>query len=205
MLKIYLARHGQDQDNFAGILNGHRDQPLTELGREQAQQLALHITENNLNFVKIYSSPLKRAYETASEVAKVLGLDDPEITPLLIERDFGVMTGKTTNEILDLCAPDIIRAEKINYFLSPQGAETFPDLIIRARELLEFINAHYQDGNILLVSHGDFGKMIYAAYYNLNWEKVLTDFHFGNSELIFLSQDISPEDAQIFKTKQHNA
>jgi len=205
MLKIYLARHGQDEDNFEKILNGHRDRPLTELGREQAQQLARHITDNNLNFVKIYSSPLLRAYETASGVAKVLGLDNPEIVPLLIERDFGIMTGKPASAILDLCMPDIIKAEKINYFLSPQGAEIFPDLIARAKELLKFIYNKHQDGNILLVSHGDFGKMIYAAYYNLDWQDVLVDFHFGNSELILLAQDISPEAAQVFKTRQHNA
>ena len=36
MLKIYLTRHGQDVDNANGILNGHRDQPLTELGVGQA-------------------------------------------------------------------------------------------------------------------------------------------------------------------------
>jgi len=38
-LHIYLTRHGQDQDNAHGILNGHRNTPLTELGIQQAQQL----------------------------------------------------------------------------------------------------------------------------------------------------------------------
>jgi len=33
VLNIYVARHGQDRDNSNGILNGHRDEPLTELGR----------------------------------------------------------------------------------------------------------------------------------------------------------------------------
>ncbi len=32
MLKIYLARHGQNEDNANGILNGHRDLPLTDIG-----------------------------------------------------------------------------------------------------------------------------------------------------------------------------
>ncbi len=32
MLKIYLMRHGQNLDNLNGILNGHRDEPLTEKG-----------------------------------------------------------------------------------------------------------------------------------------------------------------------------
>jgi probable phosphoglycerate mutase len=35
MMKIYLTRHGQNEDNLNGILNGHRDLPLTDLGRDQ--------------------------------------------------------------------------------------------------------------------------------------------------------------------------
>ena len=34
MLKIYIARHGQNEDNANGILNGHRDLPLTDIGRK---------------------------------------------------------------------------------------------------------------------------------------------------------------------------
>ena len=38
--EIYIARHGQNQDNAKGVLNGHRDLPLTDLGRAQAVDLA---------------------------------------------------------------------------------------------------------------------------------------------------------------------
>lgn len=37
--EIFIARHGQNEDNVNGILNGHRDLPLTELGRQQAREL----------------------------------------------------------------------------------------------------------------------------------------------------------------------
>lgn len=205
MLKIYLARHGQDEDNFLGILNGHRNKPLTELGRSQAKQLASYVISSGLNFDKIYSSPLSRAYETASEVAKVLSLAQPEIIQNLIERDFGIMTGEKISDIERLCAPDILKTETITYFLNPEGAETFPDLIIRAKELLKLIKASHQDGNILLAGHGDFGKMVYAAYYDLAWQDVLFSFHFGNSELVLLAEGEAPENAQVFKTSQYNS
>ncbi|NBP56674.1 histidine phosphatase family protein [bacterium] len=32
MTKIYIIRHGQDQNNANGLLNGHRDTALTEIG-----------------------------------------------------------------------------------------------------------------------------------------------------------------------------
>lgn len=168
MLKIYLARHGQDQDNAMGILNGHRDKPLTDLGISQAHIVADKAKEKNLTFDVIYSSPLKRTFQTASIIGETLKIDNIIKLDGLIERDFGVMTGQAVPDIERMCAPDIIKAEKITYFLSPEGAETFPDLINRGKNLLDNIQTKHQDGSILLVTHGDIGKMIYAAYYNLN-------------------------------------
>ncbi len=128
----------------------------------------------------------------------------PKKEHLLIERDFGVMTGKNIADIERLCAPDIIKAEIITYFLSPEGSETFPDLLKRARVLLDMIAAKHKEGNILLVSHGDFGKMIYAEYYSLDWKQVLTQFHFGNCDLLLMSKDSAPHTAHVFKLAQYN-
>jgi probable phosphoglycerate mutase len=203
-MNIYLARHGQDQDNVEGLLNGQRDRPLTALGLRQAQQLADKIVEHNLTFDKIYSSPLQRALVTAKTVATTLAMPEPEVLPDLIERDFGVMIGKLIADIPKLCGDDIIRAEVITYFLHPEGAETFEQLMDRGGRVLQKISSLHSVGNILLVTHGDIGKMIYAKYYNLSWEEVLRLFHFGNSELILLSSDSPATQAHVFKFEQHN-
>lgn len=204
MLKIYLARHGQNEDNANGILNGHRDLPLTDKGEEQAKEVAAEIAAAQMSFSHIYTSPLSRASRTAEIISEGINGPKPEIEPLLIERDFGVMTGKEATRITELCAPEIIQANPITYFLSPEGAETFPDLVERAHKLLEKIQRNHSDGSILLVTHGDFGKMIYAAYYDLPWKDVLLQFHFGNSELILLSPESPPDEAHVFHIEQHN-
>jgi len=204
MTKIYLVRHGQDKDNEIGILNGHRDMPLTDIGLDQANQLSQKIKDSNIKFDKVYSSPLQRAYQTAKTITDFLGLSSPEKMDLLIERDFGIMTGKPTKDIEVLCSPSIIKTDTIMYFLSPQGAETFPQLISRAKKVLEFIKNKHDDQGILLVTHGDFGKMVYAAYYNLDWQQALTTFHFGNSELLLLSEDSAFDNTHIFNIKQYN-
>jgi len=260
MVNIYVARHGQDVDNANGILNGHRDEPLTDLGREQARDVARKMVKAGMTLSSsssyantaspstaaatvlnaIYSSPLRRAHETAEIFADILSsstgdlkgkhsllpVDDSlsspnvntkpkvEILNDLIERNFGVLTGQPTSSILDNCrAEDILVTEKINYFLHPPGAETFPELIERANRLLsdvQKITASDEDNDaasssILLVTHGDFGKMLYAAYYNLQWEEVLKQFHFGNSEVLLLAKDSPPEKAHIFETSQFNS
>lgn len=207
-LKIYLARHGQDLDNLNGILNGQRDQPLTEKGIEQATEVAGKIKDTGIIFEKIYSSPLQRAYKTAEIISDTLNFPKPEKMDLLIERDFGIMTGKSNKLIKEMCSPDILETETITYFLFPEGAETFPDLIKRAKRIRTEIESKHKQGNILLVTHGDIGKMIYAEYYNLiseaEWKNILKMFHFGNSELLLLSQDSKPEDSHVFKIKQFN-
>jgi len=204
MLKIYLTRHGQDQDNASGLLNGHRDTPLTARGVEQANELADKIFAAGFVFDNIYSSPLQRAKRTAEIIAQKLNFKPVEILPDLIERDFGILAGKPIKDIEVLCYPEIIKSGPVSYFLSAQGADTFPALMLRAKKVLDALTQKYQHGNILLVSHGDFGKMLYAAFYQLDWQRVLAMFHFGNSELILLSPDSDPEDVYIFRTKQFN-
>lgn len=203
-MSLYLVRHGQDQDNADHILNGHRDQPLTELGVAQAHTLADMVAASAIRFSAIYSSPLQRALHTARIIANRLSAKDPIVLPDLIERDFGVMTGVPQSDIVRRCAPDIIQGEKITYFLSPPGAETFPDLVRRADRVLQRLASLPTENDILIVTHGDFGKMLYAAYYRLDWKRVLLMFHFGNSEMLKLSPDSPPGEAHVFRVEQHN-
>lgn len=230
MVNIYVARHGQDLDNSNGILNGHRNQPLTELGRQQARDVGNHMLQEGFTITRssssrakhsatiisaIYSSPLQRAHETAHIFAKILSPDTNEptcevqILDDLIERDFGIMTGKPTSSILETCGKDhVLSTDTIHYFLDPPGAETFPGLIARAKRLLSYIDEELcssdEDSSILLVTHGDFGKMLYAAYYDLDWRDVLQQFHFGNSEVLLLSKHSPASKAHVFETSQYN-
>jgi probable phosphoglycerate mutase len=205
MLNIYLIRHGQNKDNIAGILNGRRDEPLTEKGIAQAYEAADEIKKTGISFDSIYSSPLQRAFTTAQIISETISSPTPKKEELLIERDFGVMTGKNASDIEKLCAPNIIKGELITYFLNPDGAETFPDLMTRGKLLLDKIYTNHQQGNILLVTHGDIGKMIYAQYYDLDWERVLTQFHFGNCDLLLLSENSPADESHVFKVQQHNS
>ena len=204
MTNIYIVRHGQDQDNTNGILNGHRDTPLTEIGIEQAIQLAKKIKESDIHFHKIYSSPLQRAFQTADIIANYIQVNTPEKLDILIERDFWIMSGKKIGDIEKRCAPDIIKTDTITYFLSPEWSETFPQLIERAKKALAYIENKHTNENILIATHGDFGKMLYTAYYDLDRKDVLVKFHFGNSEVLLLSPEITAEQAHIFQTQQYN-
>jgi len=81
---ILWVRHGQSTWNVIDRMQGHElSPPLTELGREQAEQTAGLLEGQGV--VRILSSPAVRARQTADIIAERLGLDVVE-EPLLLEK-----------------------------------------------------------------------------------------------------------------------
>ncbi len=69
MLRVILVRHGEtDWNRIHRLQGGDSDTPLNETGRTQAQRLALRLTDEDVRAV--YTSPLKRALDTALEIAR---------------------------------------------------------------------------------------------------------------------------------------
>lgn len=185
---IFLVRHGEDQDNAQKVLNGRRDRPLTSRGKKQAQKAAQRLKGEKIDL--IYSSPLQRAKQTANIIAKSLNRKvRVKIHPLLIERDFGVLTGKPIGAIPKY-SKKTLETDKVTYFLEAEGAESFPELLQRATDLLRNLcSKHGIDQKILLVTHGDVGKMIRAAYYGWGWRKGLKTPYFDNTKVLELKKD----------------
>lgn len=65
-VNVYLVRHGQTIFNAKGIIQGAADAPLTEAGINQAINLGKTIKDKE--FDAIYSSDLRRAFETANYI-----------------------------------------------------------------------------------------------------------------------------------------
>jgi broad specificity phosphatase PhoE len=81
---ILWVRHGQSTWNVLDRMQGHElSPPLTDLGREQAQDAAEALADRGV--VRLLSSPATRALETAEIIAGRLGLE-VEVEPLLLEK-----------------------------------------------------------------------------------------------------------------------
>jgi broad specificity phosphatase PhoE len=201
MVDIYLCRHGQSEANAKGLLAGHMDSPLNEIGRQQAQELAGLAKKANLKFDHVYVSPLSRAKETAQIICAGTDSPQPEIMDDLIERDFGILTGKLYVDVPKY-AKNVLGTEAIGYFLDGEGVETFPQAMARAQKILKTVRGKHEKGNVLLVAHGDIGMMLFAAFHKTPWKDALTHFHFGNSELLHLHED-SKHRPHVFGIDQH--
>jgi broad specificity phosphatase PhoE len=182
--KIYLIRHGQDEDNAKGILNGHRNKPLTKLGIRQAKKAAEKLKYKKIEV--IVSSPLRRAKQTAGIIAKLLGIKKVYLEADLREREFGILTGKSVKEI-PLYADTYLRINKSVYFTKGEGVESFPATLKRAKNILKNIRKAYIGKNILLVSHGDLCCMMLSGERRISWKSGLEKWDgIKNSQIISL-------------------
>ena len=157
---------------------------LTELGKQQAKSAAETLRKKCIQV--IYTSPLIRAYETARIVAESLGINEVIAHSLLVERDFGILTGKPVADIRKY-SKKVLTANHVDYFLDAEGAEEFPVAYSRAKKVIDQIARPNRDKNILIVTHGDIGKMIFAAYQGLSWREGLSTPYFDNATFIELA------------------
>jgi probable phosphoglycerate mutase len=96
--RLVLVRHGQTAWNSVFRAQGHADISLDETGHAQAVAVAPYLAA--LRPVRLWSSDLARARETASYVADAAGLP-VETDPRLREYDVGVRSGLTTAEFAE--------------------------------------------------------------------------------------------------------
>lgn len=106
-MRLYLIRHAESQGNAEMRLQGRVDFPLTERGRRQAEALARRLSRQSI--AAVYSSPMRRALDTAQAIAQRLGLRVRE-EPRIQEYDFGeALSGLTWQEIRER-RPEVIEA-----------------------------------------------------------------------------------------------
>jgi broad specificity phosphatase PhoE len=188
-IKLLFIRHGESRGNLSQRWQGWLDEPLTDLGREQAQRLAERLQRwaiaQSQPIEVVYSSTLSRAFQTASVLAQSwrvpLVLDSR-----LRERDVGVMQGLTWPEI-EVRYPDIAQIIRQRWVVPalPEGETTF-DLAERAWQAVEEIITRADDrdaGSIIaIVSHGGtinaYLNRLVGRHHDMPFM-----FHLGNTSL----------------------
>ena len=150
MTELLLVRHGETDWNAELRWQGHADPPLNARGREQARALAEQLSGER--FDAVYTSDLRRARETADEVAARLGIEPVPLADLR-EVDVGEWSGLTYAEI-EARWPG---AERWHVGETP---EAMAERVVAAARR---IAAEHPDGRVLLVSHGGPIRAIRAA------------------------------------------
>jgi broad specificity phosphatase PhoE len=149
MKHLYFIRHGLSVMNKQGIFSGSsNDTPLDIEGIKQCHEASKIIIA--LNIDAIVSSPMIRAIESATIIAKEIDFPKEKIitSDLLVERNFGPLEGTQYTQKINL--------EQII------GVELNSSLINRAKAALKLIN-ELDANTVLVVSHGAMGKALTNA------------------------------------------
>jgi len=144
--RLLLVRHGETDSNAAGRLAGATDNDLSDIGRSQVQRLPAILRSYNIE--RCFSSPLKRAVQTA----EVAGLK-VELDADLREIDFGLWENLTFQEVSDAdskAAEAWLRFDPD--FTFPNG-ERIGDFVDRAKRVANRL-AELPDKTVLVVAHG---------------------------------------------------
>lgn len=159
--RIVLARHGETAWSRDGKHTGATDVPLTELGEEQARQLAGSLSGRDFGLVLV--SPRVRATRTA----ELAGFGEYEIEPNLAEWDYGEYEGRTTDEI----SAQLGRTWNIwdaGHEGDPKLGEPLPEVGRRADAVIAHAMPTIASGrDALLVAHSHLLRVLAARWLNL--------------------------------------
>ena len=175
MTALILVRHGESEWNREGRVQGQFDSPLTEMGVVQAKSVSRYLSGVLLKEpLRIYTSPLERASETASIIAEELQYPKKKIIIEQRLNDFnlGVIAGTYGWQKVAEMYPDLARMRLQDPLrFHPPGGECGADFEARLRSFLDDL----QDDGItkLLVSHGIVNKFIRGIRRNLKGEEII--------------------------------
>jgi len=169
--RLWLVRHGQSAGNVAhdaahaarldriALTGRDVDVPLSPLGEDQSRALGHWFAEMKSGERPdvLLVSPYVRAIRTAELIREAGGVDPDE--PLcaderLREKEFGILDGLTGPGVINVF-PDQAEFRRIlgKFYHRPPGGESWCDVILRLRSLLDTVTLHYANRRVLIVAH----------------------------------------------------
>ncbi len=176
-MNIYYVRHGQTDFNLLHRVQGCIDIPLNKHGIAQAKESGKII--KNIDFDAVYTSQLVRTQQTAQHLldGRVCNFT---IDSRLAERNYAMYEGFNYQ---------VLRGSKMDFYKSYSeldytigGVETLREMIERIEQFFEDLRKQDYD-NVLLVSHGGIGRVIYHVLKNTDLDEI-TSLFIDNCEVI---------------------
>jgi probable phosphoglycerate mutase len=166
---VYILRHGETEWSASGRHTSVTDISLTDAGEQQARRAGLVISALRGTGVppyRVFTSPRKRAIRTA----ELAGLEVDETLEELAEWSYGDYEGLTTEQIRETVPGWTVWTHPV------PGGEDAKEVGDRADQVLAKVRALLPCGDIVLVGHGHFSRVLIARWLNLPVDQGV---HFG--------------------------
>lgn len=144
---LTLVRHGRTRANAGGLLQGHIDNELDEVGHEQAAVLGPALAQIG-NVDRIITSPLRRARQTADAIARHSSVE-VETDPRWIELDYGDFDGQPMSSV----APEVWSQWRRDPDFRPPRGESMTELSSRVGHALFDLSGDDAGTHVVVVSH----------------------------------------------------
>jgi broad specificity phosphatase PhoE len=167
MTRVLLIRHGETLWNRDRRWQGHADVPLSDEGRAQALRLAEFLRGGGSGLHAVYSSDLRRALDTARELARAVGAG-LVIDSAWREIDVGRWTGLCHEEIRERFADEWQRIAA-GEDLPRGGGESFSDFSSRILLRLEELRERHEGEAVAVVTHGGAIRAVLLHALGLSW------------------------------------
>jgi broad specificity phosphatase PhoE len=168
VVKLFIVRHAESEWNPIGRYQGLLDPGLSERGLKQAELLGRALEKEKIDF--LYSSPLRRTYQTAQEIAKRHGLEVIE-DKRIIEIDHGVWSGMLVEEVKERFPEDFRMWLEEPHRVKFEGGESLQDVFKRVKDFLEFLREKHWGQTVAIVSHTVPIRAMLCALLNIDLSK----------------------------------
>ena len=160
---LFLVRHAESTWNRSQKFQGQKDPQLSPYGCREARRLAKRF--KGLKFAAVYSSPLKRAFETARNIVgpkRKIICDEG-----LMEMGLGKWEGRTLSEVKRAYGDAFNQWAARPSRVEIPGGENFMDFVARVKRSLSAIEKQNPRGNVLVVCHGGVISIFATVLLNL--------------------------------------
>lgn len=167
---FWLIRHGETQWNADRRLQGWRDIDLNDVGMQQAEQLAEHLSSANFTarIDHVVSSDLARAHQTATVSAHHFGVPITT-TPTLRERNYGIYEGHPLTVVQGRRAG--LKDFNLRDPHAPiQDGETLTVFAQRIKGAFEDLAVAYPGRNVMVFAHGGVIDIVWRLTQQLDLE-----------------------------------
>ncbi|XP_010028273.2 phosphoglycerate mutase-like protein 4 [Eucalyptus grandis] len=160
--EIVVVRHGETDWNADGRFQGTLDVELNEIGRRQATAVGERLSREG-KISAIYSSDLKRAFDTANLIAAACGGLEVIKDPGLRERNFGELQGLQQHVAASVFpeAYKALQSQKTDQEI-PGGGESIDQVYQRCTTCLRNISMKHKGERVIAVTHGGVLRTLHA-------------------------------------------
>lgn len=169
-MKLYVVRHGTTDNNVNKLVNGRNDIDINEQGKKDAKKAKAIL--GNLEFDQVFCSPLLRAKHTMEIINE--GRFPVIYEERLMERDAGILTSRSEDLI------DYDLWYKINASPILGVTESFDDVIVRVKSLLEELKNKYRDKTVLFVTHSGVMTALEVCIYGYPGDDIVKKWVYPN-------------------------